>query len=205
MKQEAHMLRRTFVVMLVALALSGLSLGAQRTSGDERTIEEIRGALLRLPYYGVFDFLAFQYEKGTVTLSGFVYQPSLKREIINATKRVARVDEVVDKIEELPVSQHDDDIRWQTFNRIYNDSALSRYAPGGGVSRFDRRFSMSRYPGMQPFGTYPIHIIVNRGRTLLVGVVDSEFDKTLAATRAREVPGTFGVENELVVANKERF
>ena len=197
------MLRRTFVVLLATLALAGVSLGAQRASGDERTIEEVRSALLRVPYYGVFDFVAFQYEKGTVTLSGFVYQPSLKREIVRAAKQVARVDQVVDKIEELPVSQHDDDIRWQTFHRIYSDSTLSRYAPGGGVSRFDRRFNVPRYPGMQPFGTYPIHIIVNRGRTLLVGVVDSEFDKTLAAVRAREVPGTFAVENELVVANKD--
>jgi osmotically-inducible protein OsmY len=57
---------------------------------------------------------------------------------------------------------------------------------------------------MQPFGNYPIHIIVNRGRTLLLGIVDSEFDKTLAGVRAREVPGTFGVDNELVVAGDER-
>ena len=58
---------------------------------------------------------------------------------------------------------------------------------------------MRRYPGMQPFGTYPIHIVVQGGRTLLLGVVDSEFDRTIAGLRAREVPGTFGVENELVV------
>ena len=197
------MLRRTFVILFAALALSSVSLGAQRASDDERTIEEIQSALLRLPYYGVFDFVAVEYDKGTVTLSGFVYQPSLKRQMVDAAKRVARVDEVVDKIEELPVSQHDDDIRWQTFNRIYRDTVLSRYAPGGGVSRFDRRFSTPRYPGMQPFGSYPIHIIVNRGRTLLVGVVDSEGDKTIAGLRAREVPGAFGVENELVIAGKE--
>jgi osmotically-inducible protein OsmY len=53
---------------------------------------------------------------------------------------------------------------------------------------------------MQPFGTYPIHIIVNGGRTLLLGKVDNEADKAVAGLRAREVTGTFGVENELVVA-----
>jgi osmotically-inducible protein OsmY len=55
---------------------------------------------------------------------------------------------------------------------------------------------------MQLFGTYPIHIIVQGGRTLLVGVVDSAFDRTIAGQRARAVPGTFGVENELVIAGE---
>jgi hyperosmotically inducible protein len=194
------MKRRMFVTIIAALLFAGSLPFAQKASGNEQTIEDIRRTLLRLPYYGVFDFLAFQYEKGTVTLSGFVYQPSLKREVVSTVKRVPRVDDVVGKIEELPVSPNDDRIRWQTFYQIYNDSSLSRYAPGGGLSRFDRRFEMGRFPGMQPFGTYPIHIIVKGGRTLLLGMVDSEFDKTLAGVRAREVPGTFAVENELVVA-----
>ena len=33
------------------------------------------------------------------------------------------------------------------------------------------------------------------------GVLDSEADKTVAGLRAREVAGSFGVENELVVEN----
>jgi hypothetical protein len=39
------------------------------TARERATIEAIRDALLRLPYYGVFDFLAFTYEKGMVTLT----------------------------------------------------------------------------------------------------------------------------------------
>ena len=62
--------------------------------------------------------------------------------------------------------------------------------------------SFARFPGMQPFGTYPIHIIVKNGRTMLLGVVDSGGDKTLAAVRARGVTGVFGVENDLVVEKK---
>ena len=56
-----------------------------------------------------------------------------------------------------------------------------------------------RFPGLQPFGTYPIHIVVKNGRTTLVGVVDSQADKVIAEMRAREVTGVFSVENELVV------
>ena len=37
------------------------------------------------------------------------------------------------------------------------------------------------------------------GSVTLLGVVDTESDKTVAGLRAREVPGSFAVENELVV------
>jgi hyperosmotically inducible periplasmic protein len=40
---------------------------------------------------------------------------------------------------------------------------------------------------------------MNNGRITLLGVVDSESDKTVAGLRAREVPGSFGVENQLMV------
>jgi osmotically-inducible protein OsmY len=184
-------------MILAIFFIAGSSLGAQSVD-DARTIEDLREAVLKLPYYGVFDSVSVQYEKGTATLSGFVYQPKLKSDIVNVAKRVSRVDEVVDRIEVLPVSQHDDDLRFRAFVRIYGDSSLSRYAAGGGLNRYDL-INMRRYPGTQPFGTYPIKIIVNRGRITLSGIVDSEFDKTIAGVRAREVFGAFSVDNALVI------
>ena len=56
-----------------------------------------------------------------------------------------------------------------------------------------------RFPGMEPLGDYPLHIIVQHGKITLLGVVDNESDKTVAGMRAREVPGSFAVENELAV------
>src|SRR6266542_5698187 len=131
--------------------------------------------------------------------SGFVYRASLKSDATAALKHVAGVDEIVNKIEVLPASQNDDRIRWATFYNIYTDDFLSRYTPGGAMSaRYEAR-SFARFPGMQPFGTYPIHIIVKNGRTMLLGVVDNEGDKTLAAVRAREVTGVFGVRLEFPI------
>ena len=63
--------------------------------------------------------------------------------------------------------------------------------------------SPPQFPGMEPIGDYPIHIIVKNGRITLFGVVDTEGDKTLAGLRARDVPGSFGVDNELAVENSE--
>jgi hypothetical protein len=196
------MFHRAAAVVLLGLLSTSMAASGPARSEDQQTIDAIHKSLERLPYYGVFDFLAYRYDRGTVTLSGFAYAPGLTRDAVRAVKRVPGVDEVVDEIEQLPVSIGDDRIRWSTFFRIYNDAFLSRYAPGGGaLTRFDRRF-FPRYPGMQPFGTYPIHIIVKRGRTLLVGEVDFESDRIAAGFRAREVPGTFAVENELVVPSR---
>jgi hypothetical protein len=194
-------------VMLMSLALL---LGAAATAAQPQaksTIEGIRKELMQLPYYGVFDFLAFSYDKGTVTLMGYAYNTSLKRDAARAIKRVPGVDTVVDKIEELPVSQNDDELRWKTYYAIYRDPFLSRYAPGGGAlwghrHPFDAGFhplGPGFFPGMEPAGDYPIHIIVKNGKITLLGVVDSESDKTLAGMRAREVPGSFGVDNQLIV------
>jgi hyperosmotically inducible protein len=170
-------------------------------------VEEIRKELMQLPYYGVFDYLAFSYDRGTVTLMGYAYHLGLKQDAVRAAKRAPGVDQVIDKIEELPVSQFDDDIRWKTYYAIYRDPFLSRYAPGGGLlwghrHPFGAGFHGGlggRFPGMEPLGDYPIHIIVKNGRTILMGVVDNESDKTVAGMRAREVPGAFAVDNELVV------
>jgi osmotically-inducible protein OsmY len=56
------------------------------------------------------------------------------------------------------------------------------------------------YMAYEAAGDYPIHIIVKGGRITLLGVVDSESDKTMAGMRAREVEGAFAVDNQLVVS-----
>jgi hyperosmotically inducible periplasmic protein len=197
------MFRRIVATLMIGFASVSLMASGPAVTDDRQTTEAIHKALARLPYYGVFDFLAFRYDQGTVTLSGYAYALGLKDDAARAVKRVPGVDEVVNQIEPLSVSPNDDRIRWGTFYRIYNDTFLSRYAPGGGAPvRFDRQFFLARYPGMQPFGNYPIHIIVRNGRTLLVGSVDFESDKIAAGFRAREVPGSFGVENEIVVPQR---
>ena len=199
------------LVIVLSGAHAATQAQAAKSTGDPKVIEEIRKELLQLPYYGVFDFLAFGYDKGTVTLMGYAYRPTLKSDAERAVKRVAGVDEVKNLIEVLPVSLNDDEIRWNTYYAIYRDPFLSRYAPGGGTvwghrHPFDggglRPFGPQRFLGMEPAGDYPIRIIVKSGKTTLLGVVDNESDKTVAGLKARQVPGTFGVENELMVDKK---
>ena len=198
------------IVFAVAVFLSA---GARVTvrADAKSSVEEIRKELLQLPYYSVFDFLAFSYDRGTVVVGGYAYALGLKKDAERAIKRASGVDTVVNKIEELPPNQFDDQIRWATYYKIYRDPFLSRYAPGGGLlwghrHAFGGPFSPygGAFPGMEPAGDYPIHIIVQNGRVMLLGVVDNENDKTVAGLRSREVPGTFDVDNQLVVERSDR-
>jgi hyperosmotically inducible protein len=194
--------------LLLALALTLPStLAAVQTPAADPTVEGIRSELLQLPYYGVFDFIAFSYDKGTVTLFGYAYHGDLKAEAERAVKRASRVDQVVDTMENLPVSTMDDEVRWKTYYAIYRDPFLQHYAPGGAMLWGHRhpfhgafgRFGPSRFPGAETAGDYPIHIIVKGLRITLLGVVDNASDKNVAGLKARGVTGALGVDNELAV------
>jgi hyperosmotically inducible protein len=199
--------------LAMAFASLVLVLAGARTAAVQpqakNTIDETRKELMQLPYYGVFDYLAFKYDKGTLTLLGYAYRPTLKSDAERAAKRVSGVDQVVNKIEELPVSPNDDELRWKTYYAIYRDPFLSRYAPGGGMLWGHRHaFGGGFHPmgsglflGSEPIGDYPIHIIVKGGKITLLGVVDNESDKTVAGMKARGVPGSFGMDNQLMVEN----
>jgi hyperosmotically inducible protein len=196
------------LLICVVTALVRPALAADR-SDPKDVVTEVRKDLMRLPYYGVFDFLVFSVDGPTVTLGGEVYNASIKKDAEREVKRIAGVEDVINNIEVLPVSSFDDDIRRATFRAIYHDSSLSRYLPGGGwmphgrMWRFDRPLdpfgASARYPGQEPLGNYPIHIIVKGGRITLEGVVDNAMDVKLAGMRARGVSGAFAVDNELQV------
>src|SRR6185436_13126231 len=101
---------------LVGLALLGTICGASRASAQsvtsEQAVRSVRRMLERLPYYGVFDFIVFSMDRGTVTLAGYSFDGRLRADAEMAVKRTNGVDEVADTIEVLPRSQNDDRIRW---------------------------------------------------------------------------------------------
>ena len=195
---------RTGLLGLVVLGTSGEATGARAQSvgtvAYEETVQSVRRMLERLPYYGVFDYIVFRVDGSTVYLAGYSFEGRLKTDAELAVKRASGVTEVANKIEVLPASQNDDRIRWTTFYRIYADDFLSRYAPGGVHGVLQDLRDERRFPGMQPVGRYPIHIVVKGGRTTLLGIVDSAADRQIAEVRAREVSGVFDVENGLVAA-----
>jgi hyperosmotically inducible protein len=156
-----------------------LAVFAAAQPNQDKIIKEVRHELVMLPYYGVFDNLAYRVDGTKVTLFGQVTQPTLKSDAERAVKRIEGVQNVDNEIEVLPLSPNDDQIRRAAYRQIYSKPPLQRYQMGA---------------------VPPIHIIVKNGNITLVGVVDSEADKNLAGIAANGVPGSFKVTNELVVA-----
>lgn len=197
-----HLLCNSLLSLALLGTINGTTSAAAQSVSSEETVRSVRRMLERLPYYGVFDYIVFRLDRGTVYLAGYSFEGRLKADAEMAAKRARGVVEVGNKIEVLPTSQNDDRIRWATFYRIYTDDFLSRYAPGGVYGVLQELRDERHFPGMQPVGRYPIHIIVRNGRTMLLGIVDNASDRQLAEVRAREVTGVFEVENSLAVARE---
>ena len=195
-----HALRWSLITLALLDPISGRTSAVGQSISTEETVHSVRRMLERLPYYGVFDYIVFRVDAGTVYLAGYSFDGRLKADAEMAVRRARGVTEVANRIETLPASQNDDRIRWATFYRIYTDDFLSRYAPGGVYEVLRELRDERRFPGMQPVGRYPIHIIVKNGRMTLLGVVDSAADRQIAEVRAREVSGVFEVENGLTTA-----
>jgi hyperosmotically inducible protein len=164
------------ILALMMMAAPSLANPADKASDYDKTIKKIRKELVTLPFYSVFDNLSFKFEDGTVTLYGQVARPSLKGDAKRVVQKVAGVEEVVNKIEVLPLSNFDDRIRLATFRAIYRQPGLDRLA-------------LQVVP--------PIHIIVKNGNVTLEGVVPTKGDATRAFVAANGVFGVFSVTNNL--------
>jgi len=167
------MLTRFFMAGLLVL---GLSSAAQAASSEDLQIfRDISVQVLRYSYFTIFDSVHANVDNGIVTLTGKVTMPYKRSDI---EKRVANVDgvrEIQNRIDVLPVSQMDDELRYQISRAIYGNSAFWNYAAM-----------------VNP----PIHVIVEHGRVTLEGVVNSNVDRMLARSLASSF-GAFSVTNEL--------
>ncbi len=164
-------------VLFAAPALASASVKTPETPAD--LAKQVRHELVMLPYYNLFDNLSYKVDGNEVTLYGQVVRPTLKSEAQNVVRDIPGVETVVNKIEVLPLSPMDDQIRLAAARAIFRQPALSRYAWG-------------------PIP--PIHIIVKNGNVTLEGVVDNETDRNIAALQANGVFGVFSVTNNLRVA-----
>jgi len=158
-----------------------LTTGWSQTSSraQERITKEVRHELVMLPYYSVFDNLAYKVEGNHVTLLGQVNRPSLKSDAENVVKHIEGVEGVTNQIEVLPVSPHDDQLRRAVYRAIYSQPGLDMY-------------SLRAVP--------TIHIIVKNGNVTLTGAVGTKMDKQRAVMAAKGVPGAFSVNDEILVA-----
>jgi hyperosmotically inducible protein len=171
---------RIFAMLLLAIA-PAVAL-AQGGASNPQLARRVRHELVTLPYYGVFDNLAYNINGGNVTLYGEVVRPSTRSDAERRVKRIAGVTRVVNNIKVLPLSRFDDDIRRATYRSIARMGGLYRYLQGTNPS---------------------LHIVVDRGHVTLEGVVSGSGDRNLAYMAANRVPGVFSVKNNLRVEGEE--
>lgn len=191
-------MRRIFVPVVVAVLFAASSFAEnpnnQKTHNDafvpgpaneSPLAKQIRHNLLMLPYYSIFDDLAFRLDGGVVTLEGACPpEPpwDIKSDAENVVKKVPGVTQVINNIKELPLSPMDWQIRRAVARTIYGDPEIGM------------RYGYQALPS--------IHIIVDNGHVTLEGVVDNQFDDTLIRTRVNTVPNVFSVDDKLIVLNK---
>jgi len=187
-------MRKFIGVISIVILAAGMAMAQQKppqgqvfTQGptqETQLAQQVRHALLMLPYYSIWDDLTFSLNGSVVTLQGSCPpEPpwDIRKDAEAAVKRVKGVTQVINKMTLQPLSQMDWQIRRAEERAIYGNPEIGD------------RYGYQALPS--------IHIIVDNGHVTLVGVVDNEFDNTLIRTRANAVPNVFSVTDNLVVLN----
>jgi hyperosmotically inducible periplasmic protein len=110
------------IILVVGLASSikgqdgQNGLASSSSPAQARIQKEVRHELLMLPYFGVFDNIAFRVSGNTVTLLGQVTRPTLKSDAENTLKHIEGVEHVDNRIEVLPPSPMEDRLRLSLYN-----------------------------------------------------------------------------------------
>lgn len=155
---------RLLSALVLATALGAGSAQAQPAERkDFQLLQDVSRQVTRYVNFTVFDSVQASVNAGVVTLTGKVTMPY---KIDDLTRRVSRVDgvhSVVNQVEVLPTSRYDDELRLRIARAIYGNPTFWHYA------------SMPNPP---------IHIVVDRGRVTLEGVVNSEVERMLARSLA---------------------
>jgi hyperosmotically inducible protein len=130
---------------------------------DAAIFKDVAKQVVSYNRFSVFDDVQASVAEGVVTLYGKVTMPYKREDLARRAGNVPGVRQVVNKIGVLPVSQFDDDLRYQIARAIYGNPSFWHYA------------SMANPP---------IHIVVQNGHVTLTGVVNNDVEKMLARSLA---------------------
>lgn len=174
-------LTKFLTLSLVIFAFTFVDANAQASSatgGGRQALEQkVFKKILGLPYYGVFDHIAFKVDGNSVTLYGKVYSVGTKKAAEKAVRSIDGVGTVVNNIENLPLSSYDNSIR---------RALIREYVRAAGVYGYLQEPNPS------------VRIIVDNGHVTLEGYVNSRGTANYMTTLAKTVPGVFSVTNNLV-------
>jgi len=168
---------------LLALGMASAATKDAVPGNDAELAQKVAHEIRMYTRYSIWDNINLRVHDGTVELLGQVNQPYKKQDLQRLVQHVKGVQGVANRIEVLPTSFFDDQLRVQVARSIYRDSVLSRYA-------------------IQPVP--PIHIIVDNGHVTLEGVVNNDMEKNVAGIRASQSMSFGAVTNNLRVENPSK-
>ena len=158
------------------LLLGAVTASAQTTERkDLQVFNDIANKVNSYSQLSVFDSISASVDSGNVVLSGWVTMPYKKDDLEKRVLKVDGVYKIDNKIEVLPVSQFDDQLRFRIARAIYGNSLFWSYAT---------------------MANPPIRVVVNRGHVILEGVVQSNVERMVARSLASGF-GEFDVKNNL--------
>ena len=146
-------------------------------ASDEAVAMEVGRRVRDYAFYTIYENVEVDVTDGRVTLTGHVMAETSVRAMASIAAHVNGVTEVINMIRTLAASSMDDAIRQEIAGRFFEDPMFSSDA------HETRR---------------PIRIIVEHGRVMLTGAVDSEVARHAAETIARGVFGVISVDNKLM-------
>jgi hyperosmotically inducible protein len=168
-------MKTLFATLFVSLLAVSSAFAQAPERKDLQVFNDIADQVNRYTQLTIFDSIAASVTDGKVVLSGWVTMPYKRDDLEKRVRKVESVTAVDNKIEVLPVSHFDDELRFRIARAIYSHSSFWQYA------------AMSNPP---------IRIVVNKGRVSLEGVVQSNVERMLARSLASGF-GAFDVKNAL--------
>ncbi len=177
-------IRNLLVFSFIFLSVAVVGAEAQTAAAPQNALErKVFKELIKLPYYGVFDHITYEVNGNSVTLYGKVANARNKKDAEREVEDIEGVGEVINRIEVLPLSGFDDQIRYQTLRTFANS--------GGALYRYLWEPNPS------------VRIIVENGRITLEGYVAHRGDANLMNILANGIPNVFGVKNNLIVGKEQ--
>lgn len=172
MTLSSKILQALFVTLIIGVSAAHAQSVDRK---DFQVFQDVAQQVNRYVNFTVFDTVQASIDNGVVTLTGKVTMPYKVDDLTRRVSRVAGVTRVVNQIEVLPASRFDDELRLRIARAIYGNPSFWHYA------------SMPNPP---------IHIVVERGRVTLEGVVNSDVERMLARSLAIGF-GEFSVDSRL--------
>lgn len=164
-----------WILALTLVLTLGLVGPAAADDQNLKLFNAVSQAVQRYPYFTIFDAVHASIDNGVVTLDGKVTQPWKASDIEKRVTKLEGVRAVRSRLEVLPVSQFDNQLRLRLARAIYGNAALQMYGLGANPS---------------------IHIIVERGHVTLDGVVLNDMDRQIARAAVGQF-GAFSITNDL--------